>query len=154
MPYSHRLSRSPMYPVWVCMKQRCSNPHNKSYKNYGARGISVCDEWINSYPAFYEWAIKSGYKKGLTIERIDNNKDYSPENCKWISKAAQSKNRRNVIVITYKGKTQCLADWARELGISRATIKSRLDQGRTVEEAFCKTDWRKGNGPGKKANHL
>ena len=132
------------------MKARCYNPHNKSYKNYGGRGISVCDEWIDSYEAFYKWAISSGYQPGLTIERIDNEKGYSPENCRWATKAEQTRNRRSVIWITYNGKTQCMEDWAKELGISRGTISSRLKAGRTFSEALEKTDWRKNNGRGKK----
>ena len=154
MPKTHGLCNTPMHHVWLSMKGRCYCKTNKSYKNYGGRGITVCDEWIKSYRAFYEWAVSSGYKKGLSIERIDNNKGYSPDNCKWADKNEQAKNRRNVIDVTYNGKTQCLAEWARELGISRGTIKSRLDQGRSVEEAFSKIDWRKDNGPGKKANHI
>ena len=142
-----------MYYVWVSMKQRCINPHNKRYHDYGERGITVCDEWMDSYPSFYEWSIKTGYKKGLTIERIDNNKGYCPDNCRWASRAEQAKNRRNVILITYNGKTQCLSDWGRELGFSKYTIKSRLESGMTVEEAFMKTDWRKYNG-GFKKKHI
>lgn len=153
MPWTHGLINTPMYTVWCSMKERCYNKHDKSYKNYGARGITVCDDWLHSYPTFYEWAIKSGYEKGLSIERIDNDKGYSPDNCKWADKTEQSRNRRNVIQVTYKGETKCLAEWARELGISRGTIKSRIDVGMSIEEAFTKKDWRVNNGGRKKKTH-
>lgn len=155
MPKSHGLSSTPMYHVWTCMKGRCYCKSNKSYKNYGARGIGVCKEWMESYMTFYEWAMSTGYKKGLTIERIDNNKGYSPDNCRWASKAEQSRNRRNVICVSHNGEAKCLAEWSREVGINRSTIKSRLKTGMTIDEAFEKTDWRKNNARGKKkAHHL
>lgn len=89
----HGYSQEPLYPVWKAMRQRCFNPNNKAYKWYGARGISVCDEW-NDYAAFRKWAISHGYEKGLTIDRIDSNRDYCPENCRWVSQSIQGKNRR------------------------------------------------------------
>lgn len=150
MPKTHGLCSTPMHHVWTSMKARCYNPNNKSYKNYGGRGIAVCDEWVNSYEAFYKWSISSGYQPGLTIERIDNDKGYSPENCKWADRYQQAKNRRSVVYITCNGKTQCMTDWSKELGIPIETIRSRLKVGRSISEAFDKTDWRKNNGGRKK----
>lgn len=91
---THGLSRTPLYFVWAQMKGRCSNPKNQQYKNYGARGIFVCQEWQDSYKAFYDWAVANGYKKGLTIDRINNNDGYYPENCRWCGMHTQNMNRR------------------------------------------------------------
>ena len=97
----HRGTR--LYHIYSAMKQRCTNPKNKSYSNYGGRGISMCNEWLNNPDAFIEWAIANGYNDGLTIDRIDNNRNYSPENCRWIPSSIQSSNRRSCIHIEYNG---------------------------------------------------
>ena len=118
------------------MKQRCQNKNNPKYKNYGAKGICVCEEWKNNFQAFKQWAKENGYEKDLTIERKNINKDYCPENCTWISLKEQSKNRSNNHQITYNGKTMILQDWANEVGISSTTIRKRLKSGWTVKDAL------------------
>lgn len=121
------------------MKGRCGNPNNKGYLRYGGRGIKVADCWLHDYPAFKKWAYENGYKDNLTIERIDNNKGYSPDNCKWIPKEDQARNRRMNYYFTYNGKTQCLSEWCRELGMFNhyPCIKSRiLEHGMSFEEAI------------------
>ena len=139
----HGQKQSRLYRVWCAMKERCSNPHNKSYPRYGGRGVEVCKEWRESFQTFAEWSAHNGYQDGLTIDRIDNSKGYSEENCRWVTTAEQNRNYGRNVLLTYQGKTQGMADWAEELGINRSTISFRLRSGKTVEEALSKNDGRK-----------
>lgn len=123
---THNLSKTTIYKKYLGIKERCFNKNCEAYKYYGGRGITVCDEWKNNFQNFYDWAMSNGYKDDLTIERIDFNGNYCPANCKWIPRSEQTKNRRNVHKITYKGKTQSLSDWARELNISFNTLYQRV----------------------------
>jgi len=131
----HKMSSSKIYKVWSSMKHRCSNPNDPAYCNYGARGITVCDEW-QTFEPFHTWAMANGYREGLTIERQGNNKGYSPENCIWIPKPEQSNNTRRCRMITYRGETHNIKDWARKLGIPYARLQSRLKHGWEIEEAL------------------
>ena len=124
------------------MKYRCNNPHCSQYKNYGARGIKVCEEWETSFAAFYQWAINHGYKKGLSIDRIDNNKGYSPDNCRWIPLVKQQRNKRNNRLVSFNGKTACVAEWCETTGLTHACIVSRLEHKWTVEETLTKPSGR------------
>ena len=90
----HNMSYSRLYKVWQGMKTRCYNPNFIYYCNYGGRGIMICDEWKNDFSKFYEWAINNGYKEGLTIDRINNDGNYEPDNCRWITRAEQNRNQR------------------------------------------------------------
>lgn len=112
----HGLSKSKLYKCWLGIKKRCFNKNATGYKNYGGRGIKVCDDWKNNFMSFYEWAIKNGYREDLTIERIDIDRDYFPENCKWISSKEQAQNRRSSVFIEYNGEKHCLNEWARKMG--------------------------------------
>ena len=131
----HGKSKNRLYKIWVEMRRRCNNPNRKESKNYYSKGISICNEW-NDFLLFEDWALNNGYKENLTIERIDYNGNYTPENCTWIKKEEQSKNRSSNHYITFNGKTQTLSDWSRELGIKRTTLTSRLRKGWPIEKAL------------------
>jgi len=118
--------------VYSAMKERCGNPNNKSYKHYGARGISVCHEWINDSTAFYNWAFSNGYKLGLSIDRIDNNKGYSPSNCRWATKAEQSSNTSQNIFIEFAGFIASKNHWARILDIPHSTFHRYMSYGWSI----------------------
>lgn len=127
-----------LYSVWDSMRQRCFNPNNRAYNNYGGRGISVCKEWDN-FIEFKNWAYENGYidsyKRGeLTLDRIDVNKDYRPSNCRWIDMRKQSNNKRNTIYINYDGKTLSLSEWADETGIKYCTLWRRYKSGKSPEK--------------------
>lgn len=133
----HGASKTRLYSIWTAMKRRCMNPNCADFQNYGGRGIGICNDWINSYEEFSDWAYKNGYSNALTIDRIDVNGNYEPMNCRWVSKPFQSNNRRSNKLLTYNGKTQNLKKWAEDTGISRNTISSRLNlYGWSVEKAL------------------
>jgi hypothetical protein len=118
-------SKTKLYSVYYSILDRCNNPNNKAYNHYGARGIKTCCEWENSFENFYTWSLSNGYQDGLTLERIDNNKGYSPSNCKWISQTEQLLNRRTTLYATIKGETKTLKEWSETSGIKYATLRCR-----------------------------
>jgi hypothetical protein len=124
----HGLRYHPMYNLWRGMHRRCYVTTDPSYKDYGGRGIEICDRWRDNLPAFIE-DMFSTYEPGLTIDRINNDGPYSPDNCRWAPDALQRRNRRNNIQITMNGKTQVLWDWCRELGLNYGTIWERIQVG-------------------------
>ncbi|SOC79851.1 hypothetical protein SAMN06296241_1389 [Salinimicrobium sediminis] len=125
-----------LYKVWGGMKERCYNTNSKSYPDYGARGIEVCPEWKNNYENFYHWAISKGYAEGLTIERRDPDQNYCPENCEWIPKSEQSKNRTTSVTIELNGVTRTATEWSEKLGISSRVITQRIRRGWAPKEAL------------------
>jgi hypothetical protein len=132
---STRNNKTRLYRIWQDMKRRCYNSTRSDAKNYCNKGIIVCDEW-QSFVVFKQWALANGYTDELTIERKDNGLGYNPDNCCWIHKSEQSKNRTSNHYITYNNKTMTLTDWSKHLGIKRTTLSSRLRRGWTVEKAF------------------
>lgn len=128
---------SRLYNSWKHMKERCYNPSCRSYPNWGGRGITVCDAWKNDFLAFKEWALANGYEDGLTIDRIDNNGNYEPSNCRWATKLVQSNNRRGLHRITYNGETRTLTEWSSLTGVGCTTLYMRLTAyGWSVEKAL------------------
>jgi hypothetical protein len=134
----HGKSKTRIYHIWRDMRERCTNPKRKQYKYYGARGIKVCEEWdgSNKFINFYRWSLENGYKEDLTIDRIDNNGNYCPENCRWVDMKTQLNNKRDNRFIYYNGQIKTLAQWSEELNISYGTLLSRLIRGQSVEKAF------------------
>lgn len=118
------------------MKERCLSPGSHAYALYGGRGITVCDEWRNSFDAFRDWALTHGYSEDLSIDRIDVDGDYCPENCRWADAITQSNNTRCNHMLTYSGRTMSVSRWAVEIGISRGTLVSRLSAGWSVQQAI------------------
>ena len=133
--------RTRLYVIYNMMKSRCYYPKNTRYKNYGAKGIRVCQEWLgkNGYESFKKWAIENGYNDGLSIDRIDNEKDYEPSNCRWVDSFVQMNNTTRNHFITHNGKTLTLTQWERELGMSHGVLQQRLNKlGWSEEEALTK----------------
>lgn len=119
------------------MKNRCNNPNTERFKDYGARGIKVCDEWEHDFQAFYDWSMSHGYEEHLTIDRINNDGNYEPSNCRWTTQLVQGNNCRHNHLITYKGETHSMSDWARILGVSFHLLSNRINRyGWDVERAF------------------
>lgn len=136
---THGMSNTKLYDEWTLMKYRCSYKGSSSYKNYGARGITVCKEWLDDFMNFYNWAMKNGYREGLSLERKDVNGNYCPENCCWIEKKEQANNKTTTIRIEYNGKIQNLKQWCDELGMNYKRVHNRMNKlGYSFEEAITK----------------
>ena len=133
----HGMAGSRIYITWQNMKDRCFNDKNINFRNYGGRGITVCSEWKDSFEEFYKWALKNGYSDKLTIDRIDVNGNYEPNNCRWISYKEQSYNKRNSHFLTYKDVTKTIAEWADEFGMDYDTLHARIKYyGWSIEKAL------------------
>lgn len=127
--HSHKQSGSRLYYIWSGMKSRCYNPHNLSYANYGGRGITVCPEWKDSFSAFYNWALSSGYSESLTIDRIDNSAGYSPDNCHWATAEEQCNNRRSNINIKIGNSIKTLTAWCKIFDVDYHVVVARYKRG-------------------------
>ena len=136
---THGMSRNRIYKIYQGVLNRCNNKNNYSFEHYGGRGIMVCDKWSgeHGFENFYKWAIENEYSEELTIDRIDVNGNYEPDNCRWVDMKAQANNRRNNVSIMYNGKNQTLAQWSEELGINFYTLYARIEKNNwDVERAF------------------
>lgn len=120
--HTHRMSGTRLYEIWQGIKKRCYNPHDVRYDRYGGRGIKVCDEWREDFRAFCNWATQSGYDETLTIDRIDNDGDYCPENCRWTNPQEQARNRSSNIRITIGNATKTLTEWCEIFQLDSKTI--------------------------------
>jgi hypothetical protein len=124
-----------LYRIWMGILKRCNHINNVSYHYYGGRGIEVCNKWL-VFDNFIKWGLENGYDDKLTLDRIDNNGNYEPSNCRWADRKTQSRNKRNNRLLTFNGKTQCVFAWAEELNIKHSTIFNRLERGWTPEKAL------------------
>lgn len=131
----HHMTNTKIHGLWKGIKSRCFNKNHIHYDKYGGRGITICDKWL-LFENFYDWAIKNGYKEGLSIDRIDNNGNYEPSNCRWTTQKEQNSNKRNNVFIDYKGKTYTLSELARNVGINRKTLKRRIDTLTNKEDIY------------------
>ena len=134
----HNQSFTRLYRIYAKMKRRCYVKDDVAYARYGGRGIYICDEWLNSFDAFSKWAYENGYEDSLSIDRIDNDKGYYPDNCRWATKYQQSNNRRFNRRFTFEGKTQTLSQWCAEKNMNYGTVWWRLKQGMSFGEAITK----------------
>ena len=124
--FKHGMSHTRIYTIWSGMIQRCCNPNAKNYPRYGGRGITVCEEW-KEFKKFYEWSKISGYSDNLTIERLDNNGNYCPENCTWITKQKQMRNTRRNHYIKYNDEELTLTEWARKFDMNVETLRYQVN---------------------------
>lgn len=141
MRQTHGMYLTRVYRIWQGMKSRCYDPKRDAFKNYGGRSIRVCEAW-HKFEAFYR--DMGDPPKGATLERKDNNKDYSPDNCGWVSREAQANNRRDNRLVTFNNETLTVMQWVKRTGLSRSTLYNRLDNPRwSIERALTKPSQRK-----------
>lgn len=140
----HGKRHEPIYKIWSAMKRRCNSPKDKRYNNYGGRGITICDEWEKNFETFYEWSMKNGYKKGLTIDRIDCNGNYEPSNCRWVTTKVQNRNYSRNHKVTYEGNEYCIVELSEMFDIPYRRLLWRLNKGWSIEKALEKGDKRYG----------
>lgn len=138
---THGMAGTRVYRSWQHMKERCDSIESKDYKNYGGRGIRYCEQW-KSFESFYEWSMNNGYSDSLSIDRIDNDGNYEPSNCRWSTRQVQNSNTRVNIFVEINNQTKTLASWAKEVGMNEGTIRWRYKQGITGERLISKKDYR------------
>lgn len=136
IPHGTHSRKNRLYRIWRGMRGRCENPNEKDFYRYGGRGISVCKEWANSFDVFRDWSMRNGYCDMLTIDRIDNNKGYTPSNCRWTTMQAQAENRRNTIKLYYNGRDYTVKELADILHTKKSAVYDRLYSGWSVERIF------------------
>jgi hypothetical protein len=137
MILKHGQGHTRLNNIWHHMKQRCNNPNSFEFYLYGGRGITVCEEWNNDFEAFSNWALGNGYSPELSIDRIDNSKGYSPDNCRWVDNVTQCRNRRSNHLLTFNGQTKTMKEWSEETGVDYPTLQARINElGWSVEHSL------------------
>lgn len=130
--------RKRLKSIYNGMRLRCYNENNVNYKYYGGKGVTICDEWLLSFENFFDWAINNGYNENLTIDRIDSEKEYSPDNCEWSTKKEQAYNRSMSVKLTLNGRTMYMTEWAEELEIDKKILSWRYNNGWSDEEILSR----------------
>ena len=134
---THGMSKTRLYNIWVNMHRRCEYEKNGGYSYCGSRGIRVRDEWKDFEP-FMLWALANGYNESLTLDRIDNDDDYCPSNCRWVDMKTQENHRKNCHYVTFNGETHTVTEWAEIIGINKHTLSARIRKGWPLERALCR----------------
>lgn len=142
--YKHGQAQTRLHRIWKNMKSRCYNPRVPSYRDYGARGITICPEWRDDFNTFYVWAISNGYSEEKSIDRIDNNGAYAPDNCRWATRTEQCRNQRTNHLINTPWGLLCLREASERSGVPLATIKQRIKRGLPEEQLLTKKGERHG----------
>ncbi len=137
--FAGRGGRHSLYSVYHGMRSRCLNPNGKHYKDYGGRGITICKLWLSGFEPFVEWALASGYRKGLYFDRINNNKGYSPANCRWVSARESVNNRRTTVLVKYKGKLMTVRELSEISQVSYRTFHSRFYHSKLTLDEMVNT---------------
>lgn len=133
---THGMTGTVLHNRWLNMKSRCFNPHNKRYERYGGRGITICDEWLD-FKNFYNWSVANGFSEELSLDRIDNDKGYCPDNCRWATPRQQANNTARNVKIEYTGKVKTLSQWCRDLGLNYKLVYYRYhEQNMKFEKAI------------------
>lgn len=135
-PKTHGQARTRLYRIYYAMKQRCYNSNNSNYNRYGGRGIKVCSEWLHDFKTFYDWALKNGYDENLTIDRINFDGNYEPNNCRWITQHEQARNTSRNTHITINGETRLLVEWCEKYGVNMATACHRIKRNLPIKKVF------------------
>lgn len=136
--YTHRLSKIRLYRIYHKIKQRCYNENNDGFHHYGGRGIRMCEEWKKDFISFYDWALVNGYEENLSIDRINNDKGYSPCNCRWVTQKQQTRNTRRNRRFKINGESKVLKDWCEIYGVDQTTVRMRLERGYPIKQALSK----------------
>ena len=132
----HGASHSRLYKIWDSMKYRCYNSKCQYFHRYGGRGIAICDEWRDNFVAFREWALSSGYRDDLSIDRIDNDGNYCPENCRWATRKVQGNNQSTNHLLEYNGEIKTISQWSEITGIRHDTLLHRIKLGWSIEKVL------------------
>ena len=135
---THGMTGTRLHNEWRSIKRRCYTVSHIEYTRYGGRGITVCEEWLHDFQAFYDWAMANGYRDDLTIDRIDVNGNYEPSNCRWVTQKEQQNNRSNNHRITYNGETLTAMQFAEKYKMNYSTLITRLSRGWSIEKIMSK----------------
>ncbi|MGN5653475.1 hypothetical protein [Bacillus sp. Brlt_9] len=133
---THGMSKDRMYKRWNSIKQRCFNPKHPNYHHYGGRGIVMCETWKEDFEKFYNWSLENGFEEDLTLDRIDNNGIYEPNNCRWVTMEEQSNNKRDNIIVEYEGAEMTLKQAANNMAVNYKALEARYRRGYRGKELF------------------